>query len=275
MRFGFIPLFLIFQPFFWASVSHGLEKPGENLKEVGLSTELGRVLDLSLEFKNENAEVHPLRSYLKSDKPNIIIPAYYDCPRLCGLLLEGVKELLPKLKLSLGDDYRVVTISFNPLDTPESAREVRAKFADSLTAEIGDRSEWLFLSGTQENIVPLMKQLGFHYKEDKGEFAHTAAIFVATPAGTISQYFGGISFPFRDVRLSLVEAGEGQIGTVLDQVLLYCFRFDPSEGKYTWAAFSVMRAGGGLTFLFLAGLILYLRRREKSSLAEKNRESRT
>lgn len=246
----------------------GLEEPGKALKEVGLTTERGTQLDTSVEFVDIDGQTRSLASYLSPDRPTIIVPAYYTCPRLCGLLLSGVKELLEKLNLSLGEDYRVVAVSFNPKDTPKSASKMRHRFVDSLPEKVGNPSGWSFLSGSEENIALLMSQLGFHYKKDKGEFAHTAAIFITTPQGLISQYYTGISFPYRDVRLSLVEAGKGEIGTVIDHVLLYCFRFDPTQGKYTWAAFNVMRAGGGLTLVLLAGLIFWLRKREKNAHAE-------
>ena len=254
----------------FVTLAVALEKPGENLKDVGLTTQNGTELDLSLAFVDLDGTSRPLSEYVSSEKPTILIPAYYDCPRLCGLLLDGVSKLLGKLNLTLGDEYRVVTVSFDPSDTPETALEVAEKFRGSLGAEVGDVSEWLFLSGEQQNIVPLMTQLGFQYKEDMGEFAHTAAIFLLTPQGKISQHFAGISFPFRDVRLALVEASSGKIGTLLDQALLYCFRFDPTQGKYTWAAFNVMRAGGSATLLLLVGLIFWLRKGEKEALPEQD-----
>ncbi|MCI5064533.1 SCO family protein [bacterium] len=247
-----------------------LEKPGENLKEVGLTTENGTQLDLTRRFTAENGREAPLSSFLHPTKPTILVPAYYDCPRLCGLLLSGVTELLKRVELHLGDDFSVVTLSFNPEDTAEKARETGEKYRSLLGVSEAAASSWLFLSGASKEITPLMQQLGFRYKEDRGEFAHTAAIFVLTPEGKISQHFAGISFPYRDVRLALVEASEGKIGTLLDHALLYCFRFDPSQGKYTWAAFNVMRAGGGLTFLLLAGFIFWLRKREKESLSDRD-----
>jgi protein SCO1/2 len=169
------------------------------------------------------------------------------------------------MNLVLGEDYRVITVSFNPKDDAEDARRTADRFRKKLLPSVGNKSGWIFLSGDQQNIVPLMKDLGFLYKEDKGEFAHTAAIFVLTPSGVISQHFTGISFPFRDVRLALVEASQGKVGTLLDQALLFCFRFDPSQGKYTWAAFNVVRAGAVITLLLIIGLFFSLRRREKIS----------
>lgn len=259
-------LFGVFAPVVFGLHSSGavyaLEKPGEELKEVGLTTVNGTELDLALEFVDEDGRSAPLSQFLSSEKPNILIPAYYDCPRLCGLLLTGVTELLNKLTLTLGDDYRVVTVSFNPQDTPESARRVATEFRGKLLSEVSreGNQEWKFLSGNEENIVPLMKSLGFHFKEDKGEFAHVAAIFLLSPKGMISQHFAGISFPYRDVRLALVEASQGKIGTLLDHALLFCYRFDDLQGKYTWAAFGLVRTGAGMTLIALVLFIGLLRR---------------
>lgn len=241
---------------------YALEKPGEELKEVGLTTVNGSELDLALEFVDEDGKSAPLSQFLSSEKPNILIPAYYDCPRLCGLLLSGVTELLNKLTLTLGVDYRVVTVSFNPQDTPKSARRVAKEFRGKLLSKAAREKghEWKFLSGNEENIVPLMKALGFHFKEDKGEFAHVAAIFLLSPKGMISQHFAGISFPYRDVRLALVEASQGKIGTLLDHALLFCYRFDDLQGKYTWAAFGLVRTGAGMTLIALVLFIGLLRR---------------
>ncbi|MCB0328467.1 MAG: SCO family protein [Bdellovibrionales bacterium] len=245
-----------------------LEKPGENLKEVGLTTKNGELVDLSYTFVNQDGEVRTLGSYFSEERPTILVPAYYDCPRLCGLLLKGVSELLPRIGLNLGTDYNVVTVSFNPKDDADSAGEVASRYRAQIADSAGNNDDWAFLAGDNDNIVPLMKQLGFHYKEDRGEFAHTAAIFILAPNGMISQHFTGISFPFRDVRLSIVEASKGEVGTLLDHALLFCFRFDPTEGKYTLAAFNVMRAGGLITLVTLAGLIVWLRMRERRSSDE-------
>ena len=242
-------------------VAQALENPGENLKEVGLSTELGTELPLSAVFKDRNGERKPLKDYLLPGKPNIIVPAYFDCPRLCGLLLNGVKDLLEELSLSLNEDYRVITVSFDPSDTPEGASKQFDTFASGIKLKSGSSSGWVFLTGDQSNIDSLMGSLGFLYREDMGEYAHTAAIFVLTPLGVVSQYFTNIQFSTRDVRLALVEAGKGVVGGIVDQVLLYCFRFDPTKGKYTWAAFNFVRVGALLTLLLLVGLFFWLRRK--------------
>ena len=249
-----------------STAAYGLEKPGEELKEVGLTTERGRKITRELTFVDAHGRKAPLSSFLLKHKPNIIIPAYYDCPRLCGLLLEGVRGLIDQdLGLKLGKDYNIVTVSFDPSDTSEQALREHQRFTEGWSEKkLGNPKKWHFLTGKEGQINDLMMELGFHYQEDKGEFAHTAAIFALTPQGEISQYFADVRFSAKDVRLALVEAGRGSIGNIIDQALLFCFRFDPTKGKYTWAAFNMMRAGGGLTLCFLLGLFFWLRKKERN-----------
>jgi protein SCO1/2 len=165
--------------------------------------------------------------------------------------------------LVLNQDYRILMVSF---DTEDTAERARAR-AESLWEGISDRSSaeagWRFLVTQGDSAPTLMNQIGFKYLPDKGEFAHAAALMILTPDGQISQYFTDVNAAARDVKLALVEASRGSIGSAIDHVMLFCFRFDQTKGKYTWAAFNIMRAGGALTLLFLAGLVLFLRRREK------------
>lgn len=234
-----------------------LEKPGENLNEVGVSTERGAQIDLSLKFTNSTGSELALSEIGNPDRPKIIIPVYYHCPRLCGLLLGGVKTLLNELQLQIGSDYDVLTVSFNPHEGTALARKRKQEFTAGFTG-LGDaQTGWHFLTGSAENVNPLMLQLGFNYKPDGSDFAHTAAIFLLTPEGKISQYFTGVTFSAFDTKLALIEASESKIGSTLDHVLLFCFRFDPSIGKYTWAAFGVMRAGGIITLVLL--IVLFYR----------------
>ncbi|RMG41020.1 MAG: SCO family protein [Candidatus Dadabacteria bacterium] len=247
-----------------------IERPGEELKSVGLTTELGTQVDLGISFTDSNGKAVALRELLLENRPLVIVPVYYKCPRLCGLLLNGVTELLNKLTLSPGKDFSIVTVSFDSSEGPDLARKKKQRFVSLLNDKTGEKSSgWHFLVGKEPQIETLMNQIGFHYKRDNGDFAHTAVIMILTPRGKISQYFTGVRFPVRDVRLALVEASEGNIGTVLDHVLLYCYRFDPLKGRYTWAAFGIMRAGGVLTLLLLGGLVLRLWLKEKSGSARK------
>lgn len=261
---------------FWITVTGNalaLEKPGEELKDVGLATELGAQVDTSLTFTNSEGKLVALSELISESIPTIIIPAYYDCPMLCGLLLNGVIKLINRMDLVLGTDYRIVTVSFDSSETAKQAADRKAEFVEKFVGQGDAKSGWDFLVGTEENVKTLMGQIGFYYKEDKEEFAHTAVIMLLTPAAKISQYFTGIGFPEWDVRLALIEASQGSIGSAIDHVLLYCFRFDPLKGRYTWVATGVMRAGGVATLLLLGGLLLFLWKREKNSAASNGRTS--
>lgn len=240
-----------------------LEDPQAGLAEVGIKAELGRKIDLSLKFTNENGQPVALRDLVLPNRPLVIVPAYYGCPRLCGLLLNGVSELLNSLTLSLGSDFSVATVSFNPRNTAADANQRAAEFRGKLTAAGANKSAWSFLVGAPDNINALMHSLGFQYQPDGEEFAHTAAIFLITPSGELSQYFAGISFDGAVVRRALVDASQGSIGTFVDQVFLFCFRYDHLQGKYVWAAVGAQRIGGAITLSFLVWLIYRLWSRER------------
>jgi protein SCO1 len=239
-----------------------LKDPGAELKPVGVSTKLGTKIDLSLPFVDSTGTALTLGQLFTGNRPVIIVPAYYDCPRLCGLILDGVRDVINDLTLELGSDYRVVTFSFDASETPVQAAQRAVSLRKQLSNQAG-AAHWSFLVGPQTSIDTLLDQIGFNVTPDQGEFAHSAAVMVLTPSGEISQYFTGVTFSAWDAKLALVEASRGAIGSPIDHVMLFCFRFDPTKGKYTWAAFNIMRAGGALTLILLAGLIIGLWRRER------------
>ena len=254
-----------------------LEDPGEELQSVGLSTTLGAQIDPDLVFTASDGEAVRLGEILEQGKPVVITPVYYRCPRLCGLFLDGVTTLLAELELKLGEDYRLLTVSFDESEGPDLAETRRAgyhaKLIEALEPHGPDveqqmqllterlKADWEFAVSVDGSGAELMRQLGFEYRRDKADFAHTAALMILTPQGIISQYFTGVRFSAWDVRLALIEASQGAIGSMLDHVLLYCFRFDPTKGKYTWAAFNVMRIGGILTLVCLVGFIFWAAKR--------------
>jgi protein SCO1/2 len=191
------------------------------------------------------------------EKPLVIAPVYYKCPRLCGLLLDGLYSLINKLPLKLGDDFNVLVVGFDPTESASDAEEVRSKLNIRLKEEArGVTGALNYVVGDERSTATLMDQLGFRYKKDGEDFAHSAALMILTPTGEISQYFTGIEFSPWDVRLALVEASQGKIGTAIDHLLLYCFRFDPLQGKYTWAVVALLRVGGVLTLIGL-GLVYF------------------
>jgi protein SCO1/2 len=250
--------------------SAAIEKPQEVIdKEIGIFTELGTKVDLSRPFTNAQGERRPLKEFAQPGKPILIAPVYYKCPRLCGLLLDGVYALLNEIPLKLSTDFSVLVVGFDPTEKPTDAREVMTKFNARLVGEAARHADAIqYLVGDQAEVTGLMQELGFRFMKDGADFAHSAAVMILTPTGEISQYFTGIMFSPWDVRLSLVEASKGGIGTAVDHLLLYCFRFDPLQGKYTWAVVGLLRIGGALTLIGL-GLVYYFFARKKGREASR------
>ena len=236
---------------------YALERPETELKEIGIVTALGQQVDLGLSFTDGKGRSAPLREFLRPGIPIIITPVYYGCPRLCGLVLNGVISLLNELTLNLGRDFQLLSVSFDPTENPEMARKKSESVATQITRPGHDLSAWSFLVGPDSNIVPLMEQLGFRYKKDGEEYAHGSAIMILTPEGVISQYFTGVDYPAWDVRLALVEASQGKVGSAIDHLLLFCYKFDPTKGKYTLVAFNTLRAGVLLS-VFLCAIVVFL-----------------
>lgn len=250
-------------------VGYALEQPGQVLdKDVGIYTQLGTRVDLSREFTDVNGQTKPLRDFATPGKPILIAPVYYKCPRLCGLLLNGVYDLLNVLALKLSEDYSVLVVGFDPTELPQDARKVMDKFNARLTGDSRHRSSGVhYLVGSEGNVRALMSELGFKFARDGEDFAHSAAVMILTSTGDISQYFTGIVFPEWDVRLSLIEASKGVIGTAIDHFLLYCFRFDSLKGRYTWAVVGLLRVGGALTLIGLAVVYFMYCRRHKGAVS--------
>jgi protein SCO1/2 len=253
-----------------ASVSWAIERPGEVLeRDVGVFTELGTKVDLTREFTNVHGETRQLKDFAVSGKPIIIAPVYYKCPRLCGLLLDGVYNLLNEIPLQLSADFSVLVVGFDPRETPGDAVTVMNKFNAKLIGDPATRTAAIqYVTGGEEQVRGLMGELGFKYMRDGEDFAHSAALMILTPTGEISQYFTGIMFSPWDVRLALVEASKGGIGTAIDHLLLYCFRFDPLQGKYTWAVVGLLRIGGALTLIGLAAVYFFFARKRRQRTAD-------
>ena len=231
-------------------------------EEASISEQLGKKVDLSLTFRKQNNVETSLAELLLQERPIIIAPVYYDCPRLCKLTMSGITSLINKLRLKLGEDYSIATVSFDPQETPERASQEAAKAFSALDSPPQDPEAWQFLTGEKNNIKQLMESIGFKYKQDKGEFSHAAAFIILSPKGKISRYFYGVNFPSGDVELALVEAAEGKIGSTLHRVMLYCFRFDPTRGQYTLAVLNITRLVGLVGLGILVTALLTLRIRE-------------
>ena len=242
---------------FGQAMSQGIMSPPANirppgLKNVGIEQHLDEQIPPGLEFRDETGKAVRLGDYF-GQRPIILNLVYYQCPMLCGEVLSGLTATLRVLKFNVGKEFDVLTVSFDPRETPEMAA---AKKADYLKryGRPSAAAGWHFLTGPQESIDALTKAAGFQYQYDSttGQFAHTTAIMVLTPPGKISQYYYGIEYAPKDLRLGLVQASENRIGTVVDQLLLYCYHYNPDTGKYGAVISRILRlaalvdhAGGG------------------------------
>ena len=234
------------------------------LEEVRVDEQLGAQVPLDEVLTDDQGQPVALRSLFREGKPVVLALVYYDCPMLCGLIQSGLARAMRENGLVPGQDFRAVSISFAPEEKPALARERRRGYLQSMgLSEASDAwSFWVDRGGAARRIADAV---GFHYKKDEvsGEWAHLAAIFVLAPDGRVSRYLYGIEFPSKDFRLSLVEAGDGKVGTSFDKLVLTCYRYDPASRKYQPFALGFVRAGGALAFVGLAGLIAGLVWRER------------
>ena len=232
------------------------ETPHE-IDGVGVDAKLGGQIDLDLKFTNEQGELVPLSTYTKDGQAMLLSLAYFSCPSLCNFHLNGLNDAFKKMPATLGKEFQVVVVSIDPKETPALASKKRDAYIEAYGRPEGVKG-WHFLVGTAANVKKLTEEAGFKYKWDpkSNQWAHASAALILTPAGRISRYFYGITFNPKDLRLSLIEASNGNIGTIVDRLVLFCFHFDPKASKYTIAAFNVMRAGGGLAVVILAAFLV-------------------
>lgn len=230
----------------------------KGLENVGIEQHLNQQLPLDLQFRDETGKTVHLGDYF-GKQPVVLNFVYYRCPMLCPELLIGLQSALKVLSFNVGQQFQIVTVSFDPRDTPQLAA---AKKADILSRykRPGAAEGWHFLTGSQESITAITKAAGFGYQYDEknGQFAHATGIMVATPNGKLAQYFYGVDFPPRDLRLSLIQASSEKIGNLADAVILYCFHYDPVTGKYNAIIGRVLQLAGGFTVLSLGGVLLFL-----------------
>ena len=258
-------------PLYGARPSSGTSANGlpRALKEVKIEQKLNEQLPLDLVFRNEQGEQVRLGDYFNK-KPVVLSLVYYQCPMLCNQVLNGMVTSFKVLNFKAGEEFDVVTVSFDPLETPELARAKKQTYVDYLpeAKRSGAGRGWHFLTGDQENIRQLTDAIGFHYYFDAAtdQFAHASAIFVATPQGKLSHYFYGIEYSPKDLRLSLVEASANKIGSPVDQLLLYCYHYDPATGKYGAVVMNMVRLGGVATLIAIGIMFVVMRRRTASRM---------
>ncbi len=246
--------------------SNGLPKA---LDAVGIEQKLDAQIPLDTKFFDENGKEVTLNEYFGKGKPIVLAFVYYECPMLCSEVLNGMTRTLKGLPFTVGKEFDVVAISFDARDKPEVAKAKKAAYI----ANYGypeTANGWHFLTAKQESIDTITKSVGFNYRwdEETKQFAHAGAIMLATPEGKLSHYFYGIDYAPKDLKLGLVEASANKIGSPVEQLMLYCFHYDPAKGKYGFAILNGVRLGGIVTLLGLGTMMLFMRRYNKNKKAK-------
>jgi len=235
------------------------------LQGVGIDQKLDTQVPLNLTFRDEAGRTVPLSTYFQSKKPVILALVYYECPMLCTQILNDLESSLKAVSFNPGRDFEVVSVSFDPKDTPEIAASKKQLLLKRYNRP-NTTNGWHFLVGDQPNIKTLTDAVGFHYKYDAAtqQFAHASGIMILTPDGHLSRYFYGLEYAPRDIRLGLVEASQNRIGSPVDQILLFCYHYDPSTGKYGALVMRIVRVSGA-GFVLVCGAFLWIVvRREKA-----------
>jgi protein SCO1/2 len=251
-------------------MTQGIMSPPANvrppgLKNVGIEQHLDEQIPPELAFRDEAGKSVRLGDYF-AKKPAILNLVYYQCPMLCGEVLSGLESALRVLKFDVGKEFEVLTVSFDPRETPDMATKKKAEFLKRY-GRPGAAEGWHFLTGPQASIDALTKAAGFQYQYDPktGQFAHSTAIMVLTREGKIAQYYYGVEYAPKDLRLGLIQASENKIGNLADQVLLYCYHYDPTTGKYGAIIARVLQLSGLATVLAMGVLMTILIRYGRAS----------
>jgi protein SCO1/2 len=232
----------------------------EVLKKVDIEQRLNNQIPLDLRFRDEAGREVALGDYFKNGRPVVLTLVYYECPMLCNQVLNGAVGAFQALSFTPGREFEVVTVSFDERERPELAAKKKETYLKRYRRE-GSEAGWHFLTGDKASIDALAASVGFRYvwDEQSQQFAHASALMVATPGGKLSHYFYGIEYSPKDLRLALVEASEGKIGSPVDSLILYCYHYDPAVGRFA-PVMGVLRAAGVLTVLGVVALLFYLRR---------------
>jgi protein SCO1/2 len=231
---------------------------------VGIDQKLNAPVPLDLTFRDEANQLVPLRTYF-GDKPVVIEMVYFTCTSLCPMSINESVTGLRRVSLEPGRDYDVIVVSFDPADTPQMAAEKKAEYA-KVFGRPSFNAGWHFLTGSQDSISRLAAAIGwrYHWDDPSKQFVHAGGIMIATPEGKLSRYFYGIQYAPQDLRMSLVDASQHRIGTPVDYVLLFCFHYDATEGRYTLAIVNLLKLAAGATILALGALIYFLMRKDKN-----------
>ena len=247
----------------------GGDRPS-SLKEVTIEQRLNTQLPLDAMFKDEEGRDVQLGSYF-GKRPVVLALVYYDCPMLCTQILNGVVRASKVLTFSAGQDYDVVAISFDAREKPLQAANKKAVYMKAL-AHPENNKGWHFLTGDLHSIKRVTDAVGFKYVWDvhTAQFAHASAVYILTPEGKLSKYFYGVDYSPKDMRLAMVEASSNKIGTPVDQILLFCYHFDPHAAKYTPWALGLLRLAGAATVLSIGGFVVIMLRRDSRQKGSRN-----
>ena len=232
--------------------------------KVAIAQKLGNQIPLETMFRDERGNVVRLKEYFNHGKPVLLNFVYFNCPMLCPMVLEGLTTAMTELKFDAGDKYEVITVSIDPRDKPEQAAEFKERYIKRY-GRLNAVNGWHFLTGPDNAIKALADSVGFQYAYDgtQNQFAHGAALMVLTPQGVLSRYLYGFQYKARDLRLAIAEASGNKVSTPTDQVLLLCYHYDPSTGKYSADAMLFVRAGGVASVIGLGSFIFIMLRRER------------
>jgi protein SCO1/2 len=249
----------------------GSATPDGLFQRVGFDQHLGATLPLDAAFRDAEGHTVRLGQYFGT-RPVVLVPGYYECPNLCGIVWRGFLESARQLGLDVGRDFDVVAVSIDPRETPQLAWQKQVAYRQAY-GRAGTANGWHFLTGTAATISQLAQAAGFRYVYDAelDQYAHAAGLVVATPEGTISRYLFGVRFDPTDLRLALVESSSGRIGSPVDQLLLLCYHYDPANGQYGLLIMNLLRGAGLVTLATLLGFVVWSRRREARQTAAGNR----
>ncbi len=241
------------------------ETPTE-LTGVSFAQRLDERLPLDAVLTDDEGRRVELGEYF-GRRPVILAFVYYECPMLCSQVMHGISSALKTLPFTPGRDFDVVLVSFDPRETAAVASARKRSHLAHWSAE-ETAAGWHLLTGDEATIQRVTSAAGFTYRWDEriGQFAHVSGLLVVTPDGRLSRYFYGVQFSPRELRMALVESGEGRIGSAIDELLLYCFHYDPAEGRYGMVVMNLLRLGGAITVLLLGGFIVLMRRRESRAV---------
>ncbi len=226
------------------------------LKKIDVVEHLGDTIPLDLHFTNDHGDPVTLANYFGHGKPVLLNLAYNNCPMLCSVILDGVANGLHDMQLRPGTDFQILTVSIDPTETVKTASGRKHRYSEAV-GEMGDPDGWTFLVGDSTQSRALANALGFiyYYDEDLKQYAHPAVTFLLTEDGVISRYLYGLEYKKRDLRLGLLEASDGKIGTTVDRIVLYCFHYDPDAKGYVAFAGNIMRLGGAITLVLLGAFL--------------------